>query len=101
MSVSDKTLEMWLQEREPAVPGPFLPHLLGDPSVPPGVAELADLGEAALFRALGKPGRNRGAAFDLLAADAFLTYACEAGAEEADVRACLTALLEHLRERFT
>jgi hypothetical protein len=65
------------------------------------VAHLAELGEAALRRALENPGRDRGAAFHLLAADAFLTYACEVGAEEADVQGSLMALLEQIGERFS
>ena len=58
------------------------------------------MGVEALSRALEKPGRNRETAFELLAADAFLTYACEAVAQEADVGAGLEGLLERLGDRF-
>jgi hypothetical protein len=40
------------------------------------------------------PGRVRASAFHLLAADALLTYACEAAMEEADPRAELLETLQ-------
>ncbi|MGD2122323.1 MAG: hypothetical protein PVJ76_11295, partial [Gemmatimonadota bacterium] len=70
-------------------------------SSPAGAADLAGLGEQALQRTLAQPGRNRPAAFHLLAADAFLTYACEAIVEGSDVQTGLKALLERVGERFS
>ena len=46
---------------------------------------------------LARPGRDREGAFHLLAADALLTYACEASAGEEDVERSLVDLLELLR----
>jgi hypothetical protein len=45
-----------------------------------------------LASALSKPGRVREAAFDLLTADALLTYACEAALEGEDPAAALARL---------
>ena len=99
--MSRKTLEEWLKEREPTIPAPFLPHLLSVSSGPAGIENLITSGEEALRRALEKTGRNRTAAFDLLAADAFLTYACEAVATDRDVRGSLETLLERIGEKFS
>ncbi len=99
--MSRKTLEEWLKECEPKIPAPFLPYLSGVSSGPAGIETLIASGEEALSRALGETGQNRAAAFDLLAADAFLTYACEAVAAGGDVRQGLEALLEHIGERFS
>lgn len=49
---------------------------------------LTECARAALDTALGRPGRHRPTAFDLLAAGAFLGYACEAAL--ADEEACRT-----------
>lgn len=54
----------------------------------------------ALDQALGRPGRDRQAAFHLLVGDAFLTYACEAAAGEVDVGARLKEILERTGDRF-
>jgi len=98
-----KTLEDWLAERSPSVPGSFLPLLLGTGSV--GSCDSVTLGKAggdALARALARPGRNRAAAFALLTADALLTYACEALIEEeGDVGHGLEALIREMGTRFS
>ena len=96
------TLEDWLDARTPEVPEPFLPLLLqsagGFPSTP---EELERLAEEALGLALNQPGRKRGAAFPLLTGDAFLTYACEALAEEeGDLGEGLDGLIHNLGTRF-
>jgi hypothetical protein len=46
--------------------------------------ELARRGLVALSEAAGRPGRDREAAFRLLAADAYITYACEAALEDTE-----------------
>ncbi len=63
-------------------------------------ARLIEWGLRALSRALEKPGRVRAAAFDLLVADAFLTYACEAMAASGDVGAGLESLIGQLGTRL-
>ena len=96
------TLEGWLAGRRPEVPDPFLALLLqsagGCPSTP---EELERLAGEALGLALNKPVRKRGAAFPLLAGDAFLTYACEALVEEeGDLGEGLDGLIHNLGTRF-
>jgi hypothetical protein len=99
--MSKRSLEKWLQEREPAVPALFLPYLLGDAVGPGDDEDLAKLGEEGLRRALMRPGRDRAAAFDLLAADAFLTYACEEALTERDGQGALRDILTRIGERFS
>ena len=98
--MSKVILEDWLRRRIPPIPSPFLPYLLGEEGVLDSL-DLAGRGAASLSKALGRPGRNRGAAFHLLAADALLTYACEAVARHPDPKASLETLLEGLGDRFS
>jgi hypothetical protein len=52
-------------------------------------AALVHLGDAVV-----RPGRDREAAYQLLAADALITYGCEAASEETNVRSALRAVLD-------
>lgn len=61
---------------------------------------MASLGVEELKAALRSLGRNREAAFHLLAADAFLTYTCEALAREEDPKAGLDRLLQRVGGEF-
>lgn len=66
-----------------------------------GVEPLEGLTRAgldALDSARATPGRVRNSAFHLLAADALLTYACEAALEEEDPARALTRLVERAAE---
>ena len=77
----------WLDSRRPPPPAVLRAHLEAlvsdsDERLP---EHLAELGSAVLGRVTGAPGEGRALALDLLAADAFVTYAFEAQAE-ADVR---------------
>lgn len=56
--------------------------------------ELARAAGHALERALARPGRVRESAFDLLAADALFTWACEAALEEDEPEERLHRILE-------
>lgn len=51
---------------------------------------------AALARALSPGGRERAGAFDLLAADAFVTWAAEAGLDEEDPETRLRSLVRRV-----
>jgi hypothetical protein len=87
--VSD--LRAWLATRSPAPPDVLplqVPAGAGDP-----VDRLVQSGLGALERALAGTG-ERGGAYDLLAADALLTYACEAAAAESDPEAALLRIVE-------
>jgi hypothetical protein len=96
------TLAAWLGKRVPDVPGSFLPHLLRyQTEGRPTAEKLAGAGADAIANALGRPGRDREAAFALLAGDALLTYSCEALAEaEGDVGEALETIIQRLGTRF-
>ncbi|MFQ5538091.1 MAG: hypothetical protein ACE5GJ_11665 [Gemmatimonadota bacterium] len=81
------TLARWLEEREPA------------PGAPEGEEvwrTLTAWGIAALDRARSHPGRVRESAFHLLAADALLTYACEAALETEEPTRALDEILKRM-----
>ena len=104
--MSEEPLVSWLRSRLPPIPEPLLPLLLeGDEEalVEGGLTAtvaLAGRGMDHLISALERPGRDRDAAFRLLSADALLTYACEAAAEEEDARAGLERIMEGSVERL-
>lgn len=84
----------WFDTRRPAPPAALRARLVqavaDDPR--PLAEHLAELGRELLARVASRPAAGRELALDLLAADAFITYAFEAQAE-ADV-AGLAALAE-------
>ncbi len=91
-------LREWIARRRPPVPAEFLPHL--HLHLPGGAGKGGEEGEAlleagirALQEVLARPGRRREVAFRLLAADAFLTYACEVAADAPDVEEALLRVL--------
>lgn len=88
----------WLAARAPAVPQALRAaverELAGAGAGGDPVSELADSGCRALRRAVASPGRSRETAMLLLAADALLTYACEAAADADDVAVALTGVLD-------
>lgn len=91
------TLGGWLDARAPAAPAELAARLRGrlDASATEATI-IADLGEAArasLVHARTGPSSDRDRAFDLLLADALLTYACEAALDEEDVEASLSRIL--------
>jgi hypothetical protein len=76
----------WLDQRRPAPPATLraqIERAVTDATLPLP-AHLAELGHALLGRVASRPDGGRELALDLLAADAFITYAFEAQAE-ADV----------------
>lgn len=75
---------IWLDTRRPVPPATLRERLRGAVhDAPLGLAaHLAQLGRELLDRVVARPGGGRELALDLLAADAFATYACEAQAEE-------------------
>jgi len=76
----------WLEARRPAPPEALRASLAtGIADTPLALPQhLADLGRRTLARVASRPDGGRELALDLLAADAFITYAFEAQAE-ADV----------------
>lgn len=111
-----RDVRSWLGARLGAVPDSFVPWIerygkvpeegeggRADGGPPPdgtggGVSqELGTRGVRALREALERSGRDREAAFRLLAADAFLTWACEAAVElEEEPRPALRQLLDRV-----
>ncbi len=89
----------WIRRRTPPAPEAFLPWLdassVDMDDIPSALLEHALM---SLDEALARPGRNREGALHLLAADGFLTYACEAATEADDVGAMLKSLLERVAE---
>ena len=77
----------WLDRRVPPVPAAFRPWLdellsdLASPAAAPDTEKLVEAAETALAQALSPFARERGGAFDLLAADAMATYAAEIALE--------------------
>ena len=88
-------LEGWLAGRTPAPPDALpltLPASSGDAET-----RLTEAAVAALGRALAGAGERRGA-YDLLAADALLTYACEHAASAPDPEAALLRVLARMAQ---
>ncbi len=84
------SLEVWLRGRVPPPPATFRGFV--EPSRPDALATpeaLAEAGVEALRRAEADEAAAHGGAFELLAADALITYACEAALDDADVDAAL------------
>jgi len=85
--------------RVPPVPLPVQLHL--ERAAPLAFSQdltlggLVEAARTALHEALGGTGERRGA-FQLLAADAFVTYACEAASRSEDPRAELLGLIAAL-----
>jgi hypothetical protein len=78
-------LLVWLDQRRPAAPAALRAELerAATDSPLPLPAHLAELGSTLLERVASRPAGGRELALDLLAADAFVTYAFEAQAEAA------------------
>ncbi len=73
------TPETWLDGRRPPVPVEFRSWVADAlTSAPEEFEDLVREAERALERALDPEGRPRGGAFDLLVADALVTWAAEA-----------------------
>ncbi len=89
-------LRAWLAGREPRPPEALL---LPIPEGSGGrTARLVEAGVDALERALAGRSERRGA-FELLAADALVTYACESASAEDDPQAELLSIVERLARR--
>jgi hypothetical protein len=87
----------WLDDRTPPMPNVFRRHLhhhMGEAGSPEGLTEAA---RAEMTAALARTAENREAAFHLLAADAYASYACEAAAGAEMVEPALIRILDSLQ----
>ena len=85
----------FLATRTPPAPVPLASWLEKIPLGGDGTsAALLRGGLAELDASRAAPGRVRGSAFHLLAADALLTYACEAALAAGDPRVALVEILQ-------
>lgn len=95
-----QSLDDWLTSRHPPAVMDldrwFSGRGYGDPDsgAEARAATLTALASTALAAARERPGRVRDSAFHLLAADALLTYACEAALECEDVEGTLLRVLD-------
>ncbi len=86
-------IRTWIAARQPAAPMDLRPWLHTDVESGSMTERITLLARTALDEARANPGRVRQSAFDLLAADALVTYACEAALDEADPSAALRTIL--------
>ena len=92
-------LERWLEARRPRPPDELAGTLCDSLGVVsdvggPRVGALSEAGRAHLEEARSHLGRVRESAFHLLAADALITYACEAALESDDPQASLLRIID-------
>ena len=97
--MSDAGPRQWLRERSPRAPASLERRVDGflqeDGSV--RFSAFMEGAESALERVLGDPSiRDRESAYDLLAADALLTYACETVLSEEDPASSLEEILRRV-----
>lgn len=83
----------WMEARRPAPPMDLAPWLLADAESGSMAERITRLARTALDESCARPGRIRESAFQLLAADALVTYACEAALEQRDPSAALRAIM--------
>lgn len=97
--MNEHEIVTWLESRRPAPPPALAAHLRRSMinADQPLADHLALLGARALQGVVSRPEGGRELALELLAADAFVTYAFEAQAE-ADIGA-LAALAERIARR--
>lgn len=96
--MTERDPAVWVAGRTPAPPGELRERLhrtleSSERSGPALHLTLAHAAEEELERARRRSPRDREAAYDLLAADALVTYACEAALELAEPEAALRELI--------
>lgn len=90
----ERTLRDWITSRQPSVPEAFADYMQpAEPDAAAGVDALVAEAGRALGLALQGDARERRGAFDLLAADGFATWACEAALEQPDADKRLNDIL--------
>lgn len=90
--------EEWPRDREPAPPASFDPWA-DQPMEDDPVQTLLDAGLECLDRAVRGAPEDRKAAFLLLEADGYLTYACEAATDAVAAEELLLEILDRIGSR--
>lgn len=88
--------ERWVASRRPTPPRSLTEWLTSDDPGAQSVRRLVDRGIDELDRARAAPGPVRESALHLLAADAWVTYACGAALESSDPDGDLLDILEEI-----
>ena len=83
----------WLDDRNPPMPAAFREHMRRESGEGGTTDGLIQAAVAEIGAALSRPGRDRAAAFHLLASDAYTSYACEAAAQAETVESELLQIL--------
>lgn len=95
----DGSVRGWIETRTPAVPEGFETWMApASPNAELSVTALVREARRSLDRVQKSDDRTRSGAFDLLAADGFVTWACEAALGQADPVASLTGIVDSLLE---
>lgn len=92
------TIDEWMDGQEPAVPAEFRPWLAA--AGPLSVDALLDAADSEVTKCAAHSSRDRRAAFHLLAADAYLTYACALGVAQGADGAALGELARRVARRW-
>jgi len=87
-------LGSWLGERRPPAPSELAAEVATGLGQGEPFASLLSASGRRLDEARARPGRVRDSAFSLLAADALITYACEAALESDDPEGSLRRIVE-------
>lgn len=93
-----RSVAQWIERRQPPVPSGFAPFVAPSaPDVPASAAAFVAETRAALGR-MERSTELRKGAFHLLAADGFVTWACERALEEESPMDALRGVLDALTE---
>ncbi len=96
---AEETVRGWIERRTPPVPEKFRRWVTpATPDVKMSVSALVGEARRSLDRGRDLDPRAREGAFDLLAADGFVTWACEAALDARDPVASLAGIVEALLE---
>jgi hypothetical protein len=91
--VSD--LKAWISARRPVSPVELGPRIDASGVTAVSVVGLTKIARDALEQARLSPGRVRSSAFQLLTADALITYACELALDGEDSDLVLEVIMQH------
>lgn len=88
-------LKAWINERRPASPVELGPWIDASGVTAVSALGLTNIACDALEQARLSPGRVRNSAFQLLTADALITYACESALDGEDPDLVLRVIMQH------